>query len=298
MINYFYGDDSFRIQSAIDNIVSRKKEAQVLRFDKSAHKELLLSLASQSFFDPFRIFVLEEVLSSLKEKELDKLLSQLKGQEKKLLLVAVEKKAPSKNLTPHISETGQFEVLKGGALIAFIKEKVAQEGGDISPLAAERLAGYVGNNLWQIEEEVKKLVLYKKDNNEVIPIETADVDLLVHATFEANIFNFVDAVATKNTKRAESLLGSFMSSGENPLYLLTMITKQIRNIAIIKFDNVSEANFAQRAGVHPFVAKKSFQQSKNFSQLEVAELYRRLVWADVMLKSGGEPGQVLQKLIV
>jgi DNA polymerase III delta subunit len=298
MITYFYGDDSYMVKKEIAHLASRDKGALVLHFNKETTKEFFLSLANQSFFDPYRIFVLTDALSFFKEDDFLKIGSLVKGQEASLKIVAVEKKPPLKGQLKHISETKKYELLKGLALVAHIKSKAKELGGDISPLAAERLASYVGNNLWQVEEELKKLTLYKREENEVSSIETADVDLLVHANFEANIFNFVDSVAAKNMKKAESLLGSFMDSGENPLYLLTMITKQIRNIAIVKFDNLSESELTEKAAIHPFVAKKTIYQAKNFSKPEIKSLYQRLMWADLNLKSGGEPGQVLQKLIV
>jgi DNA polymerase-3 subunit delta len=143
------------------------------------------------------------------------------------------------------------------------------------------------------------LVLYKKGENEVETIDTTDVDLLVRANFEAKIFSLMDAVASKNIRRAAELLNSFLESGENEIYILTMIEKQFQNIAMAKFEsNITESSFAKKADIHPYVAKKSLQQAKNFEKIEIITMYQRLMDADLKLKSGFEPKQVLLRVIM
>lgn len=299
MIKYFWGEDDFRISRAIAEESAKKSEAVVNHFGKGQVEDFIMSLNSVSFFNPNRILILEDASEGLKDKDKKLLKANLRDLDKNTTIIVREKRAPIKFWVELGATVTGFVVLKGPELVRYIKEKVKELGGDIAPLAAERLAGYVGSDLWQLEEEIKKLVLYKKtDTVEVQPIETADVDLLVHANFEANIFNLVDAIASRNTKKAEKLLSSFIEEGENPLYLLSMVTRQIRNIAMVKFESVSKDVFANRAGVHPYVAQKTIEQAKNFSERDVKEFYEKLVRVDLSLKSGGDPGQALQSLII
>jgi DNA polymerase-3 subunit delta len=109
----------------------------------------------------------------------------------------------------------------------------------------------------------------------------------------------MDAFAAKNSRRAAELVNSFLDSGENEIYILTMIEKQFRNIAMAKFEtNITESGLAQKAGIHPFVAKKSIQAARNFEKTEIIEMYQKLADADLKLKSGFDPKQILQRLIV
>lgn len=298
MVKIFYGKDTFSIHREVAELTG-KSGAEVSFLTETTPKELSNLLLTQSFFNPKRIIVLSGCLKPLVGSEEEVLLAFENMVDTQAIFIETELPAKSK-IVSFAKEKGtikEFIEPKNVDLVAFIKKTVADHGGEIAPLAVERLAGFVGPDLWQLTEEIKKLVLYKK-GNEDSQIQTNDVELLVRANFEANIFSFLDAIAAKNAKKATELLHSFLEAGENEIYLLTMITRQFRNIAMAKFEEgVSEAELAKRAGIHPFVAKKSKEQAKNFGREEILEIYSRLRWADLKLKSGYSGEQVLLRLI-
>lgn len=301
MISLYFGTDTYGISETIKEKAAI--DTEVIRFNGGNVSELAGNIASQSFFNPKRLFVIQDIFTGLEPKNEIRLFASLENLPADTQIVFIEAKKPNKSkLLDYINKEGEikeFTDKKGIDLVLFIKEKVTEEGGEIAPLAAERLATYVGPDKWQLTEEIKKLVLYRTTEGEKEPIDTADIDLLVKASFEANIFSLMDAVATKNTRRSTELLNSFLESGENEIYILTMIERQFKNIAMAKFEeNVTEGKLTKMAKVHPFVAKKSLQQAKNFEQAEIIEMYRRLADADLKLKSGFEPKQVLLRLLV
>lgn len=302
MIKLFFGQNSFGVKKALEDKFAGSKDSEITIFEEGDLSELLLNMTSQSFFSGKRIFVLKNVLKNYPEKEqplIDNLKKLLNGTD----VFFTEENDPKKSsLFKFVKQNGEIEEcagLKNFDLVKYIKKRVTEEGGDIAPLAAERLATYVGSDLWQLDEEIKKLVLYKKDGPEIEPIQTADVDELVKATFEANIFALLDAIAGGNKQKSTELLNNFLESGENEIYILTMIAKQFKNIAMAKFEaGINEKSLAEKAGIHPFVAKKSFWQARNLDKSEIVEVYEKLVDADLKLKSGFEPKQVLLRLIV
>jgi DNA polymerase-3 subunit delta len=245
------------------------------------------------------VFIVKDILGKLTEKEEIELVEAL-PKDNETLLIFTELKTPKGKIPSEIKKSGTVLALekpKTVNLVKYIKEKVAAEASDIAPLAAERLSTFVGNDLWKLDSEIEKLVLYKKGTDE--PIETADVDLLVKSNFDANIFNLMDAIAAKNTARSLELLSSFLESGENGIYIFTMIWRGYRNIALAKFeDKITEQGLAKKAGLHPFVASKAIRQAKNFSKEELLSIYQKLVETDFALKSGAEPEQALQRLLI
>jgi DNA polymerase-3 subunit delta len=77
-----------------------------------------------------------------------------------------------------------------------------------------------------------------------------------------------------------------------------MIARQFRNIALAKFEpNATPDSLAKMAGLHPYVAGKSFQQARNFDKNEIINMYKRLQDADLKLKSGADPAQTLLRLV-
>jgi DNA polymerase III delta subunit len=122
---------------------------------------------------------------------------------------------------------------------------------------------------------------------------------LVRSNFEANIFDLLDSIASKNSRKSIRLLNKFLDSGENEMYIFAMILKQFRNIAIAKFEpNLTKERLAQKAQIHPYVAQKSLAQAKSFDKQEIISIYRKFIKADFELKSENNPRQTLLGLII
>ncbi len=299
-IQLFYGDDEFSIRKRASQIASELKAEKVV-FGGDVNL-LVNRLLSGSFFSQKRLFVCENYLFGLTEEEVKKLTPALKKIPPDTWVLFLEKKRPKAGLENFFKKNGGVSVFNKPTsrdLIGFINERVAREEGRILPLAAERLATFVGPDYWQLEEEIKKLVLYRKGNPEDSAIQTSDVDLLVRSNFEASIFELMDAIASKNHRKSIKLLNKFLDSGENEIYIFFMIVKQFRNIAMAKFeDRISESALAKRAGLHPYVAKKSISQARSFEKAEIINIYKRLREADLALKSGSDPKRVLESLVI
>lgn len=301
MIKTFIVSDGFLINDKVREI-NNIPEAEVYNFDEESDAaEIVNSFRLNTFFSAKRIIILKNAITLLEPKETVKLLEELKDAPETDIYF-FEKKAPAKSpLFAWLKTNSDFRELvidKKFDLVEHIKNAVQKEGGEISPLAAERLASFVGPDLWRLSEEIKKLVNYKYSNKDEPVIDTADISLLVHPDVDLNIFNLIDAFATKNTKKAAELVNDFIDQGVNELYLLTMIWKQFRNIAMAKFEtNVSDLTLVKKAGLHPFVAKKTMAQARNFDVEDILRIYEKLAQADHKLKSGSEPKQVLLSIL-
>lgn len=301
MIKLIYGHDSYAIEAELAKIAD-SNPAELKFIDSEGVPGFMANLSSSSFFNEKRVFIARGILNSLSEKQLELMAESLTNLDKNTDVIFVEESKPKSikalNLIKKLGEVKEYIVPKSLNLTNFIKEKVAEEGGTIAPLAAERLASFVGPDLWQLTEEIKKLVLYKTTEKGTEEIQTADVELLTHANFEATIFELTDAMAAKNTRKAASLINSFLSEGENEIYILTMIAMQFRNIAMAKFEPGATPDvLAKKAGMHPYVAQKSLHQAKNFEKDEIINMYSRLLDADLKLKSGADPAQTLLRLV-
>ncbi len=300
MIYLLYGVDDFSIEKTISGLKEKKPEAEIFNISPETTMDFFNLLATDSFFSQKRIFILKNFLLKLSEDEKKILIERLEKMTSDTDVIFTEEKEPKGKMGQYLKKVAKvtsFNNPNEKDLISFIKERAQQEGIEIAPLAAERLASFVGPSYWQLEEEILKLALYKKDDSIESGIQTADIDLLVKANFESNIFELLDAIAGKNTAKAISLINSFLESGENEIYILTMIARQFRNIAMAKFEeNITEGMLAKRAGLHPYVAGKSVRQARNFDKSEIIKIYEKITWADLSIKSGRNPKNVFQKI--
>ena len=98
-------------------------------------------------------------------------------------------------------------------------------------------------------------------------------------------------------RQALHLLHQHLEKGESPVYLLAMINYQFRNILEIK-DLLERGLPLSRSLLHPFVARKSFQQAQRFSFDELKKIYRKIFEIDYGMKTGKiEPQTALDLFI-
>jgi len=143
----------------------------------------------------------------------------------------------------------------------------------------------VGNDLWQITNEIKKLVNYKNGQR----IEIKDVELLVKPKIETDIFKTIDFLASKNKKQALKLIHKHLEKGDHPLYLLSMINFQFRNLLTIK-DLIKKSSspyfLSKITNLHPYLVKKSYTQAQKFTLEELKKIYQKIFETDFQIKTG------------
>ncbi len=96
-------------------------------------------------------------------------------------------------------------------------KRTEEKNGQISRQAAHLLAENVGNDLDILDNELEKLVAYKGFSAEAT-IDSADVARLSPYVAEASIFDLVDALGNRNSKRASLLLQQKLHEGTDPFF--------------------------------------------------------------------------------
>ncbi len=191
----------------------------------------------------------------------------------------------------------EFSPLEGANLVNWVKKEVAKNKGKISPEAVKKLAVYVGDDLWQMNNEVNKLLSYKADKL----INEEDIDLLVRAKLDVNIFRTLDALANRDKKTALKLLHEHLTQGANEIYLFSMFVYQVRSL--LKLRDLVEKGvpfyaLARSSGLHPYVVKKSWSQLRNFNLDQLKKIYQRLLEIELSLKSGRIDGETALDMLV
>jgi len=189
----------------------------------------------------------------------------------------------------------QFHVLNNTEITAWIKKEILCRGGKISSQAAQALAGLVGDDLWQINSEIEKLLNYKSASQPKLTkagevmIEERDVEGLVRGSSDENIFALTDAIANKNKTLAIKLLEEQVAAGLTDSYLLNMIIRQFR--IILQIRQALDSNFTSRKIIsilklHPFVVQKGISQANRFSLSTLKHILNQLIRIDYSMKIG------------
>jgi DNA polymerase-3 subunit delta len=202
-----------------------------------------------------------------------------------------------KKLTSSLAKNEEFDLLTGAKLENWIKKETEENNAKIEPAAIRRLAASVGPDLWQMANEISKLALFCDGRI----IGEKDINALVRAKIESDIFKTIDALAAKNKKAALEFLHRHLARGESEIYLLTMLIYQFRNLILVKDQIERGAQFqslGKKIKMHPFVLRKTFEQSKGFTFPVLKKIYERLLEIDLGIKSGKIEAQAALDLVV
>lgn len=314
MIIFLYGTDTYRSREKLNEIINKYKAKHKtglnfkrLDFNEKDLRDLKEIASSSPMFKEKKMIILENVFERKSDwmKELSEYLKKNNyAEDKEIALVFYEKKDPDKRTElykflikkPNVSQ--EFKPLENGKLENWVKKEIEQRGGKIDQQAVRKLAASAGGSLWQMSQEIDKLILFADKS----AIGEKEVDLLVKSKIETNIFNTIDALAQRNKKLALKLLHQHLEEGENEVYLLTMFAYQFRNLLIVKSleeKGVPYYELAKRTKLHPFVIKKTWAQIKNFSLSELKKIYNKLLELDIAIKTGRiEPKTALDVLVM
>lgn len=187
---------------------------------------------------------------------------------------------------------------RGEQLARWIKETAEDKGAAVSPAAIRSLADLVGGDLWTLDGELEKLSLYATGRE----INEADVRLMVSQVREASIFEAVDAMIDGRPEAALRLLAQLRDDGREPLYIIAMVERQLRLLALARnsMDRRLPPEELKRAlgTSSDFVVRKTTDQARRHTRQDIAWRYDRLLEADLAIKQGRlEPDLALELLV-
>jgi DNA polymerase-3 subunit delta len=148
-----------------------------------------------------------------------------------------------------------------------------------------------------MDSEIQKLLLYSQERH----VSEDDVRQLVSCVQEANIFALVDAVAEGQTESAQRILHRLYDEGVAPTYILTMITRQFRLIALAGDlgKGLSRPQVQERLGLKSsYALDKTLRQAKLYDFERVKRAYDKLLETDLAIKTGQYSDKLALELLV
>ncbi|MCA9959123.1 MAG: DNA polymerase III subunit delta [Chloroflexota bacterium] len=299
MYYIFHGDDTHSQKETLDGLLAKLGDPGMLdlntsRFDGAVDFVALQQVCgSMPFLAKARIVIVKDLLATKMDKAYVKqLLAFLPDLPETTRLFFLESaELPGNHAVLKAAETAVngyvklFSRPEGVGLERWIRQRVAEKNGRISPHAAQLLAANIGNDLQILDNEIEKLVLYAGADE----IKSDDVEKLCPYLAEANIFDLVDAIGNRNGRKAATLLQQKFNEGTDPFYLFSMFVRQFRLLLQVK--ELADAGerppaIAKTLKMHSFVVGKIHQQTRGFSITQLEQIYRHLLDIDVGVKTG------------
>ena len=323
-VHLLYGD-SFLVPRRLEELIVQSGAADVL--DANRHRligpqtnpgELLSMCNALPFMDDYRLVVVEGLLRTAESQARGRRRgssadSAVAGQWQALgdaipqmpdttVLVFTDGPVGANNpLLRMLKPVAQVEELSaptGEALARWVKSTTEAKGSSISPSAIRSITDLVGSDLWTLAQELEKLAIYCSGRE----IQEADVGEMVSQVREANIFTAVDAMIDGRPGVALRLLRRLKEDGREALYIISMVERQLRLLALARdaMDRgLPQSELRGRLGTSSdFVVRKTSEQARRHPMPDIVWRYNRLLETDLAIKRGKlEPELALELLV-
>ncbi len=202
-----------------------------------------------------------------------------------------------RELRPH-SQVHEFRLPSIREMPGWVRQRADRMGAVIEPSAISALVDAIGNDTRLVDMELQKLALYRSGSR----IRRQDVEAMVSYVREANIFAAVDAALEGRAGIALRTAHQLLEAGRPPTYVITMLARQVRFLILAK--DLKGRGFAQdeigrRLSISGYPLTKTMQQEGRFTAERLTEIHRRLLEADLSIKTGAADEEMaLDNLIV
>lgn len=156
----------------------------------------------------------------------------------------------------------------------------------MSESAARYLLAKVGNDMENVQKELEKLFCYAMRQTE---ISVKEIDEVCVTQISNHIFDMVDAVSTKNQKKALDYYYDLLALKEPPMRILFLLTRQFRILMEVKeLESLGYApkDVASKIGIMPFLVGKYRVQAKAFTKKELRMILEDGIRAEEDVKTG------------
>jgi DNA polymerase-3 subunit delta len=302
----FYGQDSFSLREALDQLRARLDadgslwtNTVALEGARLQPQELLAACQALPFLGPHRLVLVRGLLGRFQGERRRRpqalgpwqaLAEALPQMPQSTHLVLVEEGPLDASnpllslLRPH-AQVQEFAPISGQELTRWLARRCRSLGLRLSDRAAALLLQLLGNDLWALAAELEKLAAYAQGQT----VREADVRLLVAPAREASVFDLTAAATEGRRQEALRLLRHLLSQGEEPLGLLALLHRQCRRLLLARYlleRGSGEGEAARELGLPPWAARRLLVQARRLPLPRLRAAYRRLLEADAAIKRG------------
>lgn len=263
----FVGEEGYVLKSALKQLENavvpadmRDVNFSILPSDSDGFK-IAEACETFPFFSQKRMVVVEEsafISSKGKAENEERLFEYLKAPLPSTVLVITcaspdKRKKAYKILSRHT--VVEFNALSDGELMGWIEKTLRSFNLTIEKNALLFLLEYADARPEALICELEKLASYKRTGT----VNKDDILAIITPSNDYNIFNLTDALLRKDKKTALSLLSYMLTQKEEPIYLLGAISKQYRQLLMIKTmldEKISGNRIISTLNLRDFVYKK------------------------------------------
>jgi DNA polymerase III subunit delta len=303
-----YGDEPYLVERAVKKLLERAVDPGFRDFNLNIFygneckgDEVFSAAQTLPMFADRRV-VLVKKGGDLSAAAMEILLSYLQDPcPQTCLVLQAEKVDGRKKFFAEFKKRGEAVEFKRpyeNQLGPYVRDEVRASGKKIDAAAADLLAYLVGNNLQELVSQIEKLCVYC-GKKETIGID--DVKAIVSDTKVESVFEFTDALGSKDLAKALRMLTTLIQDGEAPLRMLGAVARHYRQLWQVRelLDRrLSPGDIAKSAGINPYFLKKVTEQARNYEVRELKQIFERMLELDQAFKSGGIEDALFERFVI
>ena len=191
----------------------------------------------------------------------------------------------------------EFKRLKEEQLDGFIRREALASGKTFDAEAAALLVYYCGTVLRELVAQMEKLIVFVGSRDRVT---AEDVKTIVSDTKVDTVFEFANALGSRDADRALRQLQILLRDADAPYMLVGAIARHFRQLCLIcelQGKKASSDEISKRLKINPYFLKGMMGQARNFRLQEFRRIFALLHETDLGLKSGGKQGTLFEMML-
>lgn len=249
----------------------------------------IISLAdTMPFFAESRLIIIEN--SGFFKRDSSELADYLSQMPESTHIIFREDEIDKRNrLFKKVKELGYFAEMKRqteAELERWILTILKKEQINLTRSTMSYLLETIGTDMNVIRNELDKLISYLGDKK---VLEPADIDKICSRQISGQIFEMIDAMSSKNRKKAFQLYYDLIALKEPPMRILFLITRQYLQLYQIKEmqkQGLSGQALTAASGLSSYAIRKVSQRASRFSSEELKHCIEECAQMDEQIKTG------------
>jgi len=323
-VYFLYGPEDYLIEEEIKRLLDRtllpkERSLNLHLFSGEEHspREIIQTARTWPMFSSYRYILVRE-MDQFKEDSIKEFLEYLMNPSPKTCLVMSGSTLGGwKRFQRELEKTCQFiefQRLKGKALVLWLKKRADERGKVLSEEAAQYLIELSGDHLFDLDQELEKVLLSVGEKRE---IGLLDIEEVTSEVKTSTVFDLTEAIGQQDLEKALKIIEKSLESKSIPfkkdeeepkkrdemisLLLLSMMAKHYWNLLKVKEMMSLEKEMeevARKIHLPLWRIRRLVEQTKHFSKAALRRGILRCYQTDLDLKSNRGPKDLLMEKLV
>ncbi|MGI6778170.1 MAG: DNA polymerase III subunit delta [Acetivibrionales bacterium] len=306
----FYGPEEYLREYYLGNIEKKLLNTEffslnrILMQGKVSNASLIDCCETLPVFSEKKLVIVKDsgFFRSKKNSGADELAGYFKNLPDYTCLIFLEDEIDKRTKTvKSVKEHGlmvEFKYQKPADLVKWVIKVFKAKGKEIGIPAASWLVENCQPGMTYILNEIDKVTAYTQQRDKVT---IKDLENVCIKSIKTRIFDLTDAIGQKDSTKALKLLDDMVVLREPLPIILHMISRQFRHILEMKAlcsEGCSLSQAASNIGLTPYAAKKTMQQTQNFTVDRLKKALERCLEIDTNIKTGKINERIATELLI